>query len=77
MADIYLDAVDVHRALAVACKKAGGQKAFAEANGMSLGYVNDVLNGRRDAGDTILSALGFVRVIRYRRINPNKKDAIA
>jgi hypothetical protein len=77
VADIYLDAVDVHRALSIACKKAGGQKAFAEAQGMSNSYVNDVLNGRRDAGDTILSALGLVRVVRYKKVNPNAKETTA
>jgi hypothetical protein len=75
MADIYLDAIDVHRALAVACKRAGGQKAFAEAHSLSTSYVNDVLHGRRDAGDGILDALGMVRVTRYKRINPKEKEA--
>lgn len=77
MADIYLDAVDVHRALAAACKKAGGQKAFAEAHGISHGYVNDVMNGRRDAGDLVLSALGMVRVVRYKKLTQKQKEAIA
>jgi hypothetical protein len=77
MADIYLDAIDVHRALAAACKRAGGQKAFAEAHCLSNSYVNDVLHGRRDAGDGILDALGLVRVVRYKRMNPKAKQGAA
>jgi hypothetical protein len=74
MADIYLDAIDVHRALAAACKRAGGQKAFADTHYLFSTYVNDVLHGRRDAGDGILDALGLVRVVRYKRMNPKAKQ---
>ena len=77
MADIYLDAIDVHRALAAACKRAGGQKAFADTHCLSTSYVNDVLHGRKDAGDGILDALGLVRVVRYKRMTPKAKQAAA
>jgi hypothetical protein len=77
MTDIYLDAIDVHRALSVACKRAGGQKAFAEAHGLSTSYVNDVLQGRKDAGDSMLHALGLIRVVRYKRANPKAKQGAA
>ena len=75
MADIYLDALDVHRALAVACKRAGSQKSFAESHNLSTAYVNEVLHGRKDAGDGILDALGLMRVVRYKRVNLKTKQA--
>lgn len=66
MADLYLDSLEVCRRLSAACKAAGGQRAFAEKYGMSAGYVCDVLNARREPGESILNALGLVRVVRYR-----------
>lgn len=48
-----------------ACKAAGGQSAWAKANGVSPQYVSDVLRGK-PPGDAILSALGIERV--YRRV---------
>ena len=35
------------------CAKAGGQAAWAELHRVSASYVNDVLHGRRDPGDSI------------------------
>jgi len=48
------------------CDEAGGQKAWATANGVSQQYVNDVLAGRREPGDAILNAMGIERVVTYR-----------
>jgi hypothetical protein len=47
------------------CKDAGGQKAWADLHNISPGYVNDVLNARRDIGRTIAEALGLRRVCLY------------
>ena len=44
---------------------AGGQKAWAKANGISAPYVGDVLHRRRDPGEKILSALGLHKVVQY------------
>lgn len=55
------------QALSDACKAAGGQSAWAKANGVSDAYVSDVLRGRRDPGEAMTRALGFERVIYYRR----------
>jgi hypothetical protein len=66
MADLYLDAIDVCRRLTAACKKAGSQKAFCEAHGLSAAYVCDVLHSRREPGQSILDALGLVKIVRYR-----------
>lgn len=48
------------------CVEAGGQKAWATANGVSQQYVNDVLAGRREPGDAILDAMKIERIISYR-----------
>lgn len=77
MADIYLDAEEVRRALAAACKRAGGAKAFGHAHGLLTSYVNDVLAGEREAGDALLEALSLMRVIRYKRITPKVKQGAA
>lgn len=66
MGELYLDSVDVCRRLTAACKKAGGQKAWAEQHSVSPAYVSDVVNSRREPGQSILDALGLVRVVRYR-----------
>jgi RNase P/RNase MRP subunit POP5 len=73
MAEIYLEAEEVRRALAAACKRAGGAKAFGHAHGLLTSYVNDVLAGEREAGDALLEALSLVRVTRYKRITPKVK----
>ena len=59
--------MDVHESLAEAVKKAGNQTAFAKLHGMSLAYVNDVMNKRADPGQKILDALGLEKVVTYRR----------
>jgi hypothetical protein len=61
----HLTSLDVAGRLRAACRLAGGQKAWAEAHGISPQYVCDVLNARRDPGDSILGALGLRKVVRY------------
>lgn len=43
------------------------QAQWAREHGISPGYVNDVLNGRREPGKAILEALGLERVVSYRK----------
>lgn len=57
-----------YEALRDAVRKAGSQVAFATQAGVSPAYVSDVLNARRDPGDSILKAVGLKKVIRYKRI---------
>ncbi len=67
-----LDLVGVCSMLRTGCEAAGGQQAWAERHGISASYVSDVLNGRRDPGESILRALGLAKVTRYviqRRVN--------
>ena len=51
-----------------ACASAGSQIAWCEANEFSPAYVSDVLNGKRDLGGRVLGALGFERVVLYRKV---------
>lgn len=54
--------------LRTACDEAGSQSAWAEAKAVSPAYVSDVLAKRREPGEAILSALGYERVVLYRRV---------
>ena len=45
------------------------QGAWAETHKIAASYLSDVLNGRRDPGKSILKALGYERVVLYRRAN--------
>ncbi len=54
------------------CDEAGGQAAWASANGVSAAYVCDVLHKRREPGDGILRPLGLEKVVTYRR-KPQKE----
>ena len=56
--------------LRIAVQEAGSQKAFAEKHGLSPQYVNDVFTGRRDPSGKILTALGLVRVVQFRAVQP-------
>ena len=46
---------------------AGSQTALAKELGVSLPYLNDVLRGRREPGESILRPLGARRVVTYRK----------
>jgi hypothetical protein len=60
-----LSAEFVRGYLAEECRDAGGQKVWAERNGVSAAYVCDVLQGRREPGDSICAGLGLRRVVMY------------
>lgn len=45
-----------------------GQKEFAVKIGVSPQYLSDVLNKRRDPGPKFLAALGFKKVVTYKRL---------
>ena len=52
----------------------GSQLSFAEAIGVSPQYLSEVLNGRRDPGNSILEAIGVERIVTYRFIRPTHED---
>jgi len=74
MSTVYLDSIDVCRRLSKACKEAGGQRAWAEAHGVSPTYVSSVLHSRIEPGKAILQALGLVRVVVYREAVKKAQD---
>ena len=53
---------------------AGSRKAWAAAKGVSPSYVTDVLQGRRQPGEKVLAALGYVREVRYRRAGGRTRE---
>ncbi len=57
---------EVIERLRAAVTAAGGQHAWARANGFTPPYVHDVLRGRRSLATRILDALGVERVEYYR-----------
>jgi hypothetical protein len=63
-----MDAEQVRSLLRAKCKETKTISAWADANGMSTAYVSDVLRRRRDPGDSILSALGLRKVVKYERV---------
>jgi DNA-binding transcriptional regulator YdaS (Cro superfamily) len=59
-------AEQVRQYLREECAEAGSQKAWAQKHGLSPAYITDVLLGRREPGEAIVSALGFERLTVYR-----------
>lgn len=56
---------DVQDKLRRLCEAAGGQGRWAEQNGLAASFISDVLNGRRDPSEKLLSKLGLKRRIVY------------
>ena len=69
--------MDVLAIIRRAAAEAGTQVALAERLGVSQAYLSDVLNGRRDPGESILGPLGLERVVIYRRKRLDEKHATA
>jgi len=44
------------------------QRQAAAELGISLGYLNDLIHGRREAGPMVLRALGLERRVTYHRV---------
>lgn len=60
-----MTADDVRRMLASSCEMVG-QKQLAADIGISAAYLNDVLHGRREPGESICNGLGIERVVTYK-----------
>ncbi len=54
----------------------GYQKRFAKKHGMSEAYLSDFLNGRRGAGQKILTALGYSPEAYYTRATASKSKKV-
>jgi DNA-binding transcriptional regulator YdaS (Cro superfamily) len=52
-----------------AIKRLGSQTAVAKLAGVSIAYINDIKQGRRDIGGaaSVLDALGIEKVVTYKR----------
>ncbi len=48
---------------------AGSRAALAAQWSISVQYIADVLRGYRDPGKSILAALGYERVVLYRKVD--------
>lgn len=68
-----VDEMDVRRALVRACA-VNGVKAFAKLHGESEYLVQCVIRGQKAPSDRILKAVGYERVIRYRKEKAAPKD---
>lgn len=49
------------------CTKHGKQKEFANKIGVSQSYFCDLLQGKRGFGETIANALGYERIVIYKK----------
>lgn len=58
-------------------KRAGTQKAFAQANNLSEQFVSDVVLGRRPISSAIEKALGLFRVTYWTPSAPNQGQSEA
>ena len=54
---------------------AGGKPALAAQWGISVQYIADVLRGYRDPGKKVLAALGYEKVVLYRKQTSNEPPA--
>lgn len=68
---------DIRARLRDAIQAAGSQAAFARQHNISLQYVNDVVNGRREIGQKILDALGIEKIVTYRDRKGTDQDTAA
>lgn len=50
-----------------AVKEAGTQKEWAEQNGVSTAYLNDILRSKRDISEKVAARLGYVPVKAFRK----------
>ena len=62
-----VDAEYIRTLVQEAEQAAGGKPALAAKWGISVQYIADVLRGYRDPGKSILKALGYERVVLYRK----------
>ncbi len=59
----------------IAEQEAGGKAALAAQWGISAQYIGDVMRGYRDPGKSILRALGYERVVLYRKVASSEPPA--
>ena len=58
------------RQLRAAIAEAGNQASLAERCAVNASLISLVVNGRLDPPPKLLSALGYVRVVSYKKVPP-------
>ena len=64
-----VDVEYIRMLLKAAEQSAGSRSALAAQWGISIQYLADIAHGRRDPGKKVLTALGYERVVLYRKID--------
>lgn len=62
-----VDEIAVRMELVNACALAGSREAFAEQHRVFPEQLDDFIHGRRRVPSHIIKAIGFERVVRYRK----------
>lgn len=62
---IAMTGQDLRAELARQVEMAGGQVAWGKLRGVTVSQVCETLSGRREASESIINAMGFMRVTRY------------
>jgi hypothetical protein len=68
-----MNADGVRALLRSECDKAKTMKAWAAENDLSVAYVCDVLQNRREPGASILEALGLEKIVTYQKAQSRKR----
>lgn len=62
---IAMSGADLRAELARQVEMAGGQVAWGRLRGVAVSQVCETLSGRREPSESIINAMGFMRVTRY------------
>lgn len=73
---LQIDAIEVHRRLMAASRKAGSDAALAREIGITRQALADVLSGRREPGPTILTFLRLRKVAAGRTLYTAMDDEL-
>jgi len=67
----------VHQLFLSAITNAGSQRKFAKIHGLTVSYINDMANKRRQLSDRILQSFGVVRevTVTYRFVDTLQPDS--
>ena len=60
-----LTATDLQAILSHQCEMSGGRSEWARRHGIAPSVVSDTINGRRSPSDSVIVAMGFMRVDRF------------
>lgn len=72
MEKITITVDEVRRRLQQQVDSHGSQTAAAQHLGVSLAYLNDVIRGRREPGEKLLTPIGIQKVTIYQEIQAVK-----